>query len=227
MRRLVSPQHLLLQKKHLFISRGLQASKPLSLQAFNLPRRVTRSANNPPAHPEDERRRARSLPIPYPFPIHILPYRPPRVPPRHASGPSFFRLFFPLQIFLPNSYFFRLFLDFGSPWRRFLAIFPPETGPRRLLFRCFFENGDFLKIVLPLWWEHSFRGSDPPKIGPESDCERQRQEKTIKIASGAISGRTFSLPVSFFVDFGFLAGSQNGASTEPGARISQVYSTRF
>ena len=44
--RLVSPQHLLLQNSHLFISPGLQASKPLSLQAFNLPRRVTRSANN-------------------------------------------------------------------------------------------------------------------------------------------------------------------------------------
>ena len=71
--RLVIPQDLLLQNSHLSISPGLQASKPPSLQAFNLPRRVTRSANNPPAHPKDERRRARSLPIPYPFPIHILP----------------------------------------------------------------------------------------------------------------------------------------------------------
>ena len=43
-----------------------------------------------------------------------------------------------------------LFLDFGSPRRRFLAIFNAKTGPRRLLFRCFFENGDFVKIVLPL-----------------------------------------------------------------------------
>ena len=42
----------------------LKASKPPSLQA---PRRVTRSANNPPAHPEDERRRAGSCPLdPYP-----------------------------------------------------------------------------------------------------------------------------------------------------------------
>ena len=48
----------------------LKASKPPSLQA---PRRVTRSANNPPAHPKDERRRAGPLPIPYPFPFHILP----------------------------------------------------------------------------------------------------------------------------------------------------------
>ena len=47
-----------------------------------------------------------------------------------------------------------------------------QVGPGmtvwRLLFRCFFENGDFLKIVLSLWWEHSFQGSDRPKIGPVS-----------------------------------------------------------
>ena len=42
-----------------------------------------------------------------------------------------------------------LFCDFGSPRRRFLAIFGPKTGPRMLLFRCFFENGDFVKIALP------------------------------------------------------------------------------
>ena len=55
-----------------------------------------------------------------------------------------------------------------------------------------FRKIDFLKIVLPLWWEHDFEGSDPPKIGPESDSERQRQEKSIKIASVGVSGRTFS-----------------------------------
>ena len=103
--------------------------------------------------------------------------------------------------------FFRQFLIFLVFRRRFLVIFGPKTGPRRLLFRCFFENGDFVKIVLPLWWEHSFQGSDPPKIGPESGSERHRQEKPTKIASGAVSGRTFSLPGPFFVDFGIPAGS--------------------
>ena len=44
--------------------------------------------------------------------------------------------------------FFALFCDFGSPRRRFLAVFGPETGPRGLLFRRFFENGDFVKIAL-------------------------------------------------------------------------------
>ena len=110
--------------------------------------------------------------------------------------------------------FFTMFGDFGTPRRRFLAIFGPKTGPRRLLFRCFFENGDFVKIVLPLWREHNFEGSDPPKIDPESDSERHRQEKSTKIASGAVSGRTFSLPGLFFVDFGPPAGAQNDVKTE-------------
>ena len=46
--RLVIPQDLLLQNSYLSIFPGLQASKPANLQAFNPPRRVTRSANNPP-----------------------------------------------------------------------------------------------------------------------------------------------------------------------------------
>ena len=45
--------------------------------------------------------------------------------------------------------FFALFCDFGSPRRRFLAVFGAETDSRRLLFRRFFENGHFVKIALP------------------------------------------------------------------------------
>ena len=101
------------------------------------------------------------------------------------------------------------FLDFLRIRRRFSSILGPKTGPRRLLFRCFFENGDFVKIVLPLWWEPSFQGSDPPKIGSETDSERQRREKTQKIGSGAVSGHTFSAPGPFLVDFGAPAGSEN------------------
>ena len=111
--------------------------------------------------------------------------------------------------------FFANFGDFGWHRRRFLAIFGPKTGPRRLLFRCFFENGDFVKIVLPLWWEHNFEGSDLPKIDPESDSERHRREKSTKITSGAVSGRTFSLPRPFYVDFRIPAGSQNRPKTVP------------
>ena len=49
-----------------------------------------------------------------------------------------------------KSTFFALFCDFGSPRRRFLAVFWSQNRSPRLLFRCFFENGDFVKIVLPL-----------------------------------------------------------------------------
>jgi len=42
-----------------------------------------------------------------------------------------------------KSTFFALFCDFGSPRRRFLAIFGPKTAPQRLHVRCFLENGDF------------------------------------------------------------------------------------
>ena len=43
--------------------------------------------------------------------------------------------------------FFRKSWRFWCLRRRFLAIFGLKTGSRRLLFRCFFENGDFVKIV--------------------------------------------------------------------------------
>ena len=73
----------------------------------------------------------------------------------------------------------------------------------------FFENGDFLKIVLPLWWEHSFQGLDLRKIDIEIDCERQRCTTSKTIASDAISERTVSVPGSFLVDFGVPLGSQD------------------
>ena len=114
--------------------------------------------------------------------------------------------------------------DFLSVRRRFSSILGRKTGPWRLRFRCFFENGDFVKIVLPLWWEHNFQGSDPPKIGSESDSERHRQEKSTKIASGAVSGRTFSLPGPFFVDFGVPAGSQNRPKTRPRKKVHWNFS---
>ena len=63
--------------------------------------------------------------------------------------------------------------------------------------------------MLPLWREPNFQGSDPPKIGPDSDSERQRREKTQKIGSGAVSGGTFSAADVFLVDFWVPAGSHN------------------
>ena len=99
--------------------------------------------------------------------------------------------------------------DFPIVRRRFAAILGPKTGPRTLLLRFFFENVDFLKIVLQLWWEHDFQGSELPKNDPDIDSERQRGEETRKIGSGAFSGRTFSAPGPFSVDFWAPAESQN------------------
>ena len=69
--------------------------------------------------------------------------------------------------------------------------------------------------MLSLRWEHNFGRSDPPKIDPESDSERHQQEKLSKIASGAVSGRTFSLPGPFLVDFRVPARAKNRPKTVP------------
>ena len=110
----------------------------------------------------------------------------------------------------PKYHFFGKFVDFCSPRRRFSKIWGPKTGPGSLLFQCFLKNGDFVEIVLPLWWEHNFQGSDLPKIDLEIDCERQRRTTSKKTASEAVSERTFSVPGSFWVDFGVPLGSQDG-----------------
>ena len=74
--------------------------------------------------------------------------------------------------------------------------------------------------MLPLWWEHSFQGLDLPKIDLEIDCERQRRTTSKKIASDAVSERTFSVPDSFLVDFGTALGSQDGLFGPTFGRLS-------
>ena len=79
---------------------------------------------------------------------------PGRVP---AGSKSFFFKFFFGRILVahlndPKYHFFGKFVDFWSPRRRFSTILGSKTSVRGLLFRCFFfKNGDFVKIVLPLW----------------------------------------------------------------------------
>ena len=103
---------------------------------------------------------ALSLPGPEGFPFLTFlaaSARPPTpsVQTRVTAFFSFFFDFFRMQKNVEKTErqkftFLAIFSDFGSPRRRFLAIFGAKTGPRRLLFRCFFENGDFVKIVLSL-----------------------------------------------------------------------------
>ena len=90
----------------------------------------------------------------------------------------------------------------------------------QLTFSVFFKNGDFVKIVLPLWWEHSFQGLDLPKIDLEIDCERQRRTTSKNIASDAVSERTFSVAGSFLVDFGVPLGSQDSLFGPTFVRLS-------
>ena len=64
------------------------------------------------------------------------------------------------------------------------------------------------------------------KTGPERDCERHWREKTTKIASGAVSGRTFSSQEPFFMDFGLPAGTRKSPKNRPWPQ-SPVYCLRL
>ena len=112
---------------------------------------------------------------------------------------------------------------FGHPGVVVLVPFGPNTHPRRRIFQHFLGNGALAKIVFPLWWKHNFEGSDPQKIGPESDSERHRQENTTKNASGAVSGRMFLAPGPFLVDFWAALGSQNGRLGPTFGRLSRLF----
>ena len=63
----------------------------------------------------------------------------------------FFFAFFSIIFWKANkNTFWHDFWDSWSPWRGCSTILDPKMDPRGLHFRRFFENGDFLKIVLPL-----------------------------------------------------------------------------
>ena len=72
--------------------------------------------------------------------------------------------------------FWHFFSDLGSPRRRFCAILGTKNVARRMFYRCFSENGDFVKIELPLWREHNFERPHPPKIDPEGDSEHKKDK---------------------------------------------------
>ena len=86
-------------------------------------------------------------------------------------------------------YFFGQFCRFLVAPASILGYFGHQKCPRRLILRRFSENGDFVKIELPLWREHDFEGSHPLKIDPESAFAWQRHRKMMESASDANSGR--------------------------------------
>ena len=68
-------------------------------------------------------------------------------------------------------------------------------------FRCFSENGDFVKIELPLWREHNSEGSHPPKIDPEGDPEHKKDKDNRKMTKKSTWGANFWPRMRFWVDF--------------------------
>ena len=62
-----------------------------------------------------------------------------------------------------------LFLDFSMFW-------PPKMEPKSSFFSIFFENVDFVKIVLPSRREHDFWGSEPPKNNKNEILKHTRKK---------------------------------------------------
>ena len=59
---------------------------------------------------------------------------------------------------------------------RFFVVLPPKTTPNSRIFRCFFDNVDFVKIVVFLKENCYFSGFEPPKIDPKSMQNRTRKK---------------------------------------------------
>ena len=119
--------------------------------------------------------------------------------------------------------FFVHFGVFGVSPRAFLVKFGQFWVPFWIKIRENRENGDFVKIVLPLWWEHSFQGSDPSKIDLECDFERRWLEKSMKTVSDAILGSAFVAPGRFLVHFWLQLGSQTGLFGPTFGRLSRLF----
>ena len=71
------------------------------------------------------------------------------------------------------------FLDFSWFWR-------PKTTPKSRFFRCFFENGDFVKIIVFLKENCYFSGFEPPKNDPKSMPKRTRKKHRKKTSQKSI-----------------------------------------
>ena len=123
-------------------------------------------------------------------------------------------------------------IDDGSLGRSrtpFARFWDPKNRVPGLLFRCFFEIGDFVKIVLPLWWEHDFQGSGPPKIGPGPGPQRRPKKTRSKTDVSRSPGPPRSAPGKSTVAREAHPAPRKFQKGVPGARISQFlgYVFRF
>ena len=71
------------------------------------------------------------------------------------------------------------FLDFSWFW-------PPKATPKPRFFRYFFENVDFVKIVLPSRRNCYFSGFEPPKNHKKSMPKRTRKKHRKKTSQKSI-----------------------------------------
>ena len=67
----------------------------------------------------------------------------------------------------------RFFIDFSWLW-------PPKMQPKLINFLRFFENVDFVKIVLPSRRNCYFSGLDPPKIDQKSMLKSRSKKASRK-----------------------------------------------
>ena len=70
-------------------------------------------------------------------------------------------------------------MDFSQFW-------PLKTEPKSRFFRYFFENVDFVKIVLPSRRRAYFQGSEPPKTDQKSMPKRVRKKHRKKTSQKSI-----------------------------------------
>ena len=76
--------------------------------------------------------------------------------------------------------------------------------------------------MLPLWREHNYQGSGPPKINPKTDSERQRHKKTQKIASTPSPDALFQPRARFWL----ILGSRPGLRIAPRPTSKSTFQVR-
>ena len=104
----------------------------------------------------------------------------------------------------------QFFSNFGLSSVTSGPFWVPKLVPGRSIFRAFSKNVIFSESRSRCGGSTVLEGRTLQK-----SIRRATPNGTGRIASGAVSGRTFSLPQPFFVDFRVPAGSQNRPKTVP------------
>ena len=84
------------------------------------------------------------------------------------------------------------FVDFFRFWEDFGTILGGFGEPKSTFFSYFFENADFVKIVLPSRRELNFQGSEPLKNVPKSMPKRTRKKHRKKTHKKSVLGQSWA-----------------------------------